>query len=728
MKTTLRFPAFILALALLLGTLDGCHITADEITPTPSASPSPPAETTAPPTTSTPPVTSAPQPVTGVMFTNFRPGFNAGDAYLPMLLDPQVKDYTLNPDLSNVTNLDRFPDLTAAQRAAIAQNGFVVTPGGREQLFYVYEENQYNKIPSFITTDSVLQVYHIFYDYTLRTLETESLMSDADWLVGAMLRQLIADYNVITDPTVKQQALLCVGYFGTAQLAFGQGLPPDFPAEITEIVQNEETLMYAAAGVSESPLFGVDMDYSQFTPRGHYTRSVELEHYFRGMMWFGFVPFALSSVNEADALRAILITTALCRLPADEGGQLWENIYSPTAFFVGEADDVTPWQLAQVIQTVYGDEPDLNTLADSDKLAAFFAECNKQLPLPQIVKDNADPEQNRQFRFMGQRYIPDSEILQRLSNWPDRPFPQGLDVFSALSSDRANALIEKYENPAAKWLDYPTELNKVRGDFAAKPGEIWRSNMYYGWLWTQTSLTATYGAGWPMFMRSTAWRDKSLATALGSWSEMRHDTILYAKQSMAENGDGYEPDKPPAYVEPNAETYNRLLWLTAFSRENLDARGILPDGVRNVCERFEELLTFLRDCAIKELNGKDLSGDDNDRLWEYGGWLEYLSTAIVNDNGGGGWYLVESETDRNMALIADVHTSNGSYLEAGVGPAAVIYAAVPVGGQVVLARGAVFDYYEFVSDTRLTDEAWQAMLTANPPARPVWTGSFLVED
>ena len=41
------------------------------------------------------------------------------------------------------------------------------------------------------------------------------------------------------------------------------------------------------------------------------------------------------------------------------------------------------------------------------------------------------PAPNGQLRFMGQRYLPDSEILQRLSipGWK-RPFPSGLDVMA----------------------------------------------------------------------------------------------------------------------------------------------------------------------------------------------------------------------------------------------------------------------------------------------------------
>ena len=64
------------------------------------------------------------------------------------------------------------------------------------------------------------------------------------------------------------------------------------------------------------------------------------------------------------------------------------------------------------------------------------------------------------------------------------------------------------------------------------------------------------------------------------------------------------------------------------------------------------------------------------------------------------------------------------------GDAEVIYVAVHVDGQVVLTRGGIFSYYEFTwpMDDRLTDEAWQDMLTqGEAPPLPSWTASFVAE-
>ncbi len=700
-------------------------------------------KTTVEPTASQPAIQETDPPVettdagsTGFINIGFKPNFgNSGKAYVPVEVTPRVADYTINPDLSNVVNLDQFPNLTAEQIKKLASNGFVVAPGKQEQLFYIYEDNTYKKIPNFVTVDSVLQVYHIFYDYALRSTEGMTLLPNAVALNKNMLAQLIKEYAAISDPFVKTEAQKALGYFGVAQLAFGEALPDGFPTEVKALIDSEMALFNDADGRYLSPLFGYEIDYSLFTPRGHYTRSEELERYFKGMSWYGVVPFPLyesdgKTRDTESAIRAIITVTALCRLPEADGGALWESIYSPTAFFVGAADDLTPYQLAGVIDKVYGSNPKLDDISSPAKLDLFYVEV-EALPKAQInakndlaIADGKNIPSGLQFRFMGQRYIPDSEILQELCESVARPFPTGLDVFATLGSQRAADIIDSVYKPTEAWPEYTENFERLKTKFTALPDTTWQSNMYFAWLWTQNSLTGEYGKGYPMFMRNTAWQDKSLATALGSWSEMRHDTILYAKGSVAECGGFDAPPVVRAYVEPNVELYNRLLWLTTYSRENLSARGVLPENLEYVCDNFEYMLTFLRDCSIKELRGEDLTTEEYDSLLTYGGYLENLTISSVEN--GYKWFQIESETDRNMAVIADVHTAiPGGYLEEGVGTAAEIYVVVPMGGALYLTRGAVFDYFEFVSQERLTDEQWQAMLKQKTPERPPFTSSFI---
>jgi hypothetical protein len=683
---------------------------------------------------------------TGFAYENSDPG----PEYVPVSFRPKAPGYRIMPGLSNVENLNQFDDLTAEQLAAIEKNGFVVRPSGDDQLFWIYERNDYQDIPLFVSVDSALQLYHVFYDYSLRSVEKEKLYQNAVRLNEAMIAALVQMKTGLRNPDVVKQLDLCIGYFGAAQLAFGFELPENFPEELKEPVGKEHELIRGAAGLSMSPLYGEEfytlygplLDYSMFKPRGHYTRDADLTRYFRGMMWYGLVPNQF--YNERGdrlppaAIRSMLTTIALSRLPRETGIKLWESIYWTTAFFTGTSDDAGPHDYASIVEKILGQSPDLETI--SSRLDLFYEELEK-LPLPTIVPVQWNPRYARQFLFMGQRYLPDTEVLQKLTHRDFRPFPTGLDLFAVFGSARAEELIKTYEfssynsqrpvreYPLTKWPPYGEIFSELKKQYGAFPESKWRSGMYNGWLWVQQALIGSYGDGYPLFMRNAAWEDKSLAGALGSWTELKHDTILYGKPNMSESGGGREPPILHSYVEPNPALYNRLLWLTTYSRKNLAARGILPENIEKAAIGIEELLKLLLDCSLKELNGEDLTDKEREWLRHYGGEIEGLSASLVLGRQGYSWYNIESQTERDMALIADTGTGPDGvdYLEQAVGRAAEIFVVAPSAGKLWLTRGAVFDYYEFISGERMNDEEWQALLEkGGAPARPRWTESFLV--
>ena len=649
----------------------------------------------------------------------------------PLSYEKKAAPYKIKDGLSNVVNLAQFGSFTAKQLKLLQKNGFLVVPSVEEQLFYIYEKNEYLELPGFITVDSVLQVYHIFFDYSLRTLEYEYLIGSLEQLTGSMLQKSVQLYGKIQNPDMKEAALKNIAYFAVAQKALEKELPGDIPGEALRLAEAEYRLVQETKGFDLSPISGFKLDYSQYRPRGHYTRNHDFEKFFKVMMWYGQVPFPLLKGDEKnpvlavpETLRALLITYSLFTGGSGTSdAELWENIYDPTVFYVGSADDLTLYHYKDLLVKVYGNEPDPEAFPDKDKLDKLLKEAEK-LPKPRIQAEwtTVDTPVGPQFRFMGQRYIPDSEILQNLVAPIKRPMPKGLDVMAALGSDRAYELLIDLYKEDRTWPEYPEELNKIKEKFSALPEETWRSNMYYGWLWVLKSLTGSFGTGYPSFMTGGAWRDKSLNTALASWAELRHDTILYGKQSGAEMGGDF-PQTQKGYVEPNVEAYERLLWLTEYSRKNLSARQILPPDLESRMQDFEDLLQFLISCSVKELANEELTAEEYSRIQYYGGTLEHLTSSLAEN--GLRWFEITSDTDKNMAVIADVHTTPGYYLEEGVGAASQIFVVVPIGGRLYLTRGAVFSYYEFVSDKRLSDEEWQNMLKeGKQPPLPQWVDSF----
>lgn len=650
------------------------------------------------------------------------------EAYEPLEIDPQVPEYQVEKNLSNVVNLSQFGNLNDAQIEKLEKNGFVVSPTDSEQLFYVYEDNAYKRLPSFITTDSVLQLYHIFYDYTLREVEAGALLTDVMDLNANMMEKLTRWYEELDQGRARDCTGKVLAYFGVGACLLGEDLPKSFPQELIPLVDDELDLIEAKK-VERSSITGSRTDYSLFTVRGHYTRSQDLTDYFNVMSLYGVLPFAFyqdGKKNEEGAAMTVILCSALGSLEPEYGMNLWENIYTITGFFVGTSDDLGPWELIQAIKKTYGKLPMPQEV--DENLEAFYQEVDT-LDEARIVS-TADEDPGPQFRFMGQRYLPDSEIFSRLTAPIIRPIPTGLDVMGVLGSERAEELLDEIYEPAKAWREYPEEYQKLKTQFSSMSLEEKTVNLYHTWLYTLGGLNQSFGKGYPAFMQNTAWEDKSLCTALGSWSELRHDTILYGKQSTAECGGGEPPEvEKLGYVEPNPEFYNRLLWLTKQTQEGLAERGAISEAMAYKCEDMVELLSFLKTCSIKELQNEELSEEEYASLFFYGGQLEYISSSFANVHD---WYNITSDTDRNMAVIADIHsatTEQGNvYLEVGVGSAAEIYAVVPMGGKLYLARGAVFDYFEFTNQKRLTDEEWQKMIPDQLPERPPFIGSFFINE
>ncbi|UCC63623.1 MAG: DUF3160 domain-containing protein, partial [Anaerolineae bacterium] len=250
------------------------------------------------------------------------------------------------------------------------------------------------------------------------------------------------------------------------------------------------------------------------------------------------------------------------------------------------------------------------------------------------------------------------------------------------------------------------------------------------------------GEGYPAFMGSPAWADKQLHTVLGSWAELKHDTILYAKQVYAEMGAGPmppEPVPPKGYVEPVPRFYARLAALTAMTRQGLGSRDLLVEQDDYSLQRLEELVRAFQTMAEKELRGEPLTEEEYTTIRFYGGELEHLTMAAADAEGepGGRAYM---EEEPQAAVIADVATDPGVLpplvLEEAVGRVNHIHVVVPAVEEdgttyLQVAKGGVFSYYEFPwpADDRLTDEKWRRMLDeGQAPPPPSWISSFFTAE
>ncbi|MCR8657996.1 DUF3160 domain-containing protein [Paenibacillus endoradicis] len=663
-----------------------------------------------------------------------------------------VKPYRIDMNLTNVENIGQFSGFTNEQLTMLMNNGFVVLPSQDTKMHYTYDNNEYLGVPNFITADSALHIYHKFYDKSLMSVETSYLYDDLKHMSEQLLFNSIALYNVLQDEELKQLQQNNIVYFLVAAELIGAStdVTSTVDPELTEIAKQELVLIEQSSGYVQSPLLQTKLDYSQFTIRGHYTRSDELGQFFKTMIWYGIAPLSVLDDNgelmKSNTFQALLQSYVTFLEP--ESGQstaaeLWANIYNITSQFVGLSDDIEVFTMNKLRMSVFGDDLNPDNYNDN-KYEEKLREAVKALPDPQIqgkITKVSTPT-GKQFRYMGQRYVLDSFIMQELIEPYKRPIPSGLDVAGVLGSNTAESLLWNKYKPQTLWNEYEQIYRKLENEVSHYSDELWGKNLYNGWLWSIQSALTEYDAnsGMPMFMTNNAWKHKSLNTALGSYTELKHDTVLYSKQAAAEMG-GASETSSQHYVEPNVPLYSKLLYLTDSTISLLEDNGMLNESIRSGAELYKELLKLLINCSIKELNNEPLTeGERDDLLW-YGGKMEYISNYFLQGVAGGPNDY--STIELSDMLVSDVATIvDKGNLSLGTGTFDQIYVVVPVDGKLYLSRGSVYSYYEFLSDTRLTDEQWWALHglqkdeldygvylnvtepSKDLPSQPFWVTSF----
>lgn len=730
-------------------------------------------------------------------------------------VSPDTPRYSLPLDLGEVTNFGEVGSgfgLTENQERLLEKNGFVVIPWHGDDIVQPYKTLKEQGVPIFVTSDTLLHLYHIQFNEILKRLEEEEFFDELIDMSQAMMERAIWDYESFTNSDLKEAARRNVAYFAVAlkllqmptegydeekakqeieqwnqehpwdEKEFKPLKKVDFsiPSYVANEVNTEIKNIEAHEGFKPSAIFNspdsqnpYKEDYSQYVPRGHYTRSEALKRYFKAMMWYGRMAFFLKGgrdalVSEKDAtvatIQASLISAELpnVSLPAQRSNltTCWETlnrIYSVTSFFVGTADDLTPYEYLEAIGKVFGTEFDVSQLANQDMLLKLKAELAQMrnpeiyggsgicLISPPVTKEKLYQclANTKGMRFMGQRFVPDSYVFQNLVSpavgmyagqgepftmkmtalGPARCFPRGLDVMAVLGSERAYEILEAEGDTEYQGEDtsYDEQLSELREEFGAFTVGDWNRNLYWSWLFALKPLLGDFAEGHPAFMQTDAWKDKELQTALASWAELRHDTILYAKQSYTPEMTAMPPQPQPVegYVEPVTEFYSRMLTLTKMTREGLIKLDALSDEEKSRLESLESILGRLIQISKDELEGKELSEDDYEFIRNFGRQLDAIVVAV-------------EAKGKETTLVADVHTDANppmEVLEEGVGYIDLVLVAYKVpDGRVILGAGPTLSYYEFrwpMEQGRLTDEQWKEMLEqGQQPPRPDWIDSF----
>ena len=472
-----------------------------------------------------------------------------GDSERKNILEDQVR-------LSDEEFKDKI-GFNLSQKAinTLKENNFVVVPGDKDNFNQIYQECKKSNMPIFVTTDSIFHTSHLFFNYIMRIIEIEYLYDATKKMVSHLLESSIEQYHKAINHEVKEAARLNIGFFAVAKKQFNPDLSVEYQLHdlVEEECQNIEEQKVLAfrellSYVENPSLYDTPYayeDYSQYKVRGHYTRNKKFGQYFKAIMWLGRIDFKLRPGKSKDAIshgremtrQALLMTDALINDSVTLS--LWEKIYGISTYFTGQTDDLNVYDYRQLIQDIFGQNYQIADFADNPKIDRLI-EKGISMREPKILSGAADTAvgefslTSKGFRLMGQRFIPDSYILQGLvyqvkeenpillytgnqdpftmefipNVGQARAFPRGLDIAAVFGSQRAMQILAEEGDTAYTYYD--KQLNLLIKEFSTLHEEQWQQNLYWNWLYSFLPIFENDELKLPwLFTNQKAWEEKN---------------------------------------------------------------------------------------------------------------------------------------------------------------------------------------------------------------------------
>jgi len=676
---------------------------------------------------------------------------------------------------SQIAYLDSIAEkykLTPYERQLLLKNGFVVTERLSFDNYHDAFLDGYRKdLPVFISADAVLHALHKTNSNIMKDIERSILFRKITEGVLASIKYL-RGLPASSDPAVERaradaDILLVVA---------GRLLEPghahvdvrfdvDFGLLRTRNQRMVDSVLQQIATEANGELnvftsVPRHYDYSQMKPRGHYAGDEVLESYFRALMWLGRTEMYVTAPMGAtppvpleDVRRQCMMTVELAKIVQESGAaNHFDTFEKVLTRMVGEQDNLSIAKLNEIIE-----QHGLSTedLADNAKLtefqqAAVDAGAAQQI-LSQILISDGSGESMMpaaSFLLLGQRFILDSYIMGNLV-FPHvglRMMPSPLDVAFVMGNDAAIQLlrteIDKHE--------YAANLAALRLLTESLDASYWQNSVYTSWLGAiRAASPPSDRTSLPRFMQTTAWWQKGLNTQLGSWAELRHDFLLYAKQSYT---GGVGCFYPSGYVEPLPALYESIAKAAGLLGEVIEEavseeeskKDYKVKSMVSTLTNIADVTTTLATISRKQLTGDELIEDEQAFIKN---WLmdqDAGCTRVYTGHYPSMFYGGSSDvgSQGRDIIIADVHTQPtdesgamvGRVLHVGTGYTnmMIVVAEDPTDKCLTTYIGPVGSYYEHTTESfsRLTDQEWEALTNDNrkkgtPFRRPSWTNVYL---
>lgn len=506
----------------------------------------------------------------------------------------------------------------------------------------IFEAYKISGMPFFVTSDSLLNAYHVLYEESILRLEQANAQKLPDVLRFILARldaatAGIGEHGELT-AAAKRRATIVLGTAlklleDDVQIS-DAGTMATIADEVARIVKAQAVMKPDWLGPPE-PDF-MYLDYNRYKVRGFYTESERLARYFRAMAWLQSIPFR---VRQDDELLSILMLGACIGPDGSEADdaryQTHRTFFRTYTEFLGVGDD---WDLVTASDAVTeGLGFDLE--AQRAKLLAQAGDGPQVNDQWRYAPDDPNIVAEPNFRVISANRLPEAVLFQRTTDirrFPGRLFPSGLEVCIALRSTFARDKLDSVQK-----AEVLAAIDENLGLFDAG------TSLYFDYLRMIQTLLDAPEPNVPDFMTAEPWQAKSCGTVLAGWAQLRHTWVLQAKLNVSSFG--RRRGSPVGLVEPEPEFFRRMADLAARTRDLLAAVDAFGSNYFSLIEALRDTAELLDQCKTKEdfqWMLWHLPGDETSRLFSVATLLGMLSSDDVPEED---WTRTMAERLRQMA-------------------------------------------------------------------------------
>jgi hypothetical protein len=580
------------------------------------------------------------------------------------------------------------PDLSEAEQARLKTDKVLVSRQEVRQCFTAYMDGSY---PRFVTSDAVLNAYHVLFEETLRQQEemqsrhVRTLCKDLWLLLATAERMYRGDAAQIA--AAKQRARFVIG---VALCLQGDELGT-CEADLKQAIEAEVAAIEKAEGQHKPPLLGppepdfTALDYTLFRPVGFYANTPRLQRYFRALRWLQLVPFRVDHAEELLAYHMLEMVKTnpvgwagakvdASLLPVGCDTATHERLYH--AFLQREIMGChfgLVMQEGDLTHSVISRQDQLPVRVDADFPRTHVEDVGRIQNAGRNtgndrVRQTMPNAENREFRVLSAFRLPEDAALTflgRLNNDTKTERSPGLEFMGWLGIPQAESLLQKQMGSKTMGDLLPVRPHIEDYGDAKRAAIPWWRRIYGGYMDVSLQyraalrMLAEVDKRAPKFMQGELWRTKTLQTVAASWAQERHAWILQAKPEVHVMS-AAPPEK--GFVEPVPEFFLRLARVASLLNGMAANAEVNNDPVAPVIESLKEESRRLRETASSKATREEIF----DHVWS-------ASESLARFHGYGAGVDPDNATAADLKKLAAELDALSAELEHDARPGTLLW-------------------------------------------------------